>query len=502
MGNMHKSKEIVWLVICFLFLSSFFVFCSDGPCKASGNTIYVDGTVIYSGSGTVDDPFKTIQAAIDAAEDGDTIKVLPGTYGGDIAIDKSITLMSGDATGTIMTGGSDSRYFIDITADSVSLEGFKIRDMTETSHRKAVIHIASGTSDVVIINNRINHSANGRGIYLDNTYKAIIKNNIINDTFGSCIYIENSNSNGVGSHTIYGNYIGNCTRNPALQIMSSSQNHIENNTFRNSTNGIYIVDSSDNHMKSNKLYRNSNSGIVLEGGSGNIVENSTIYNNVNLGIDMDSSLGQIIKNNIYSNGIGISLGSSGDIVRNNSIHRSKMYGIYAGTDSNDNTIFKNTFHINLGISHAKDDGNNQWDDGVNGNYWDDFKGPDPTSSSNTYTYSERPEEYYYTRGGVLDRHPTGSYQKPPQITNPNPGQLATGVSKQPTLSVKVTDPDNGIMDVYFYYILDDVSHLIQIDTNVESGATAAVPFFSTESDNKGYTYKGFGYRYNLCCRFL
>jgi hypothetical protein len=40
------------------------------------------------------------------------------------------------------------------------LEGFTIWDFTTTSHRKAVVHIAPGTSDVVIVNNVINHSKN------------------------------------------------------------------------------------------------------------------------------------------------------------------------------------------------------------------------------------------------------------------------------------------------------------------------------------------------------
>jgi parallel beta-helix repeat protein len=495
MGNMHKSKEITIFIICFLILSSLFVLFNDKPCKASGETIWVDIQQRYPdyADGTQYNPFKYIQSAISAADDGDTIKVLKGTYGGELTIDKSVTIVSEDVTKTFITGGSQDAYLIDITADSVSLEGFKIQDTTTTSHRKAVVHIAPGTSDVVIINNRINHSANGRGIYLDNTYKAVIKNNIVNDTYGGGIIIENSNSNALGVHTLYGNYVGNFTANPALRIISSNENHMENNVFRNSTNGIYIQNSGGNYIKSNKIFCNSNSGIALSTGSLNTVENSSIYNNGNIGIDLSSSQSNIIKNNIYGNGIDISLGASNCIIRENSIHHSRTYGIYAGTNSRDNMIYNNTFHIKTGMYHAKEDGSNYWDNGSIGNYWADFYGPDPTSSSTLDTLKD--EDFYYTEGGVYDKHPKGVFQKPPQITDPSPAHLATSINRQTSLGVKVVDPQGWRMDIYFYYILDNVSHLIESNNNVESGKTASVSFFSTEGSNKGYTYQGLGYDY-------
>jgi hypothetical protein len=190
----------------------------------------------------------------------------------------------------------------------------------------------------------------------------------------------------------------------------------------------------------------------------------------------------------------ISLSASNCIVRENSIHHSRTYGIYAGTNSRDNMIYNNTFHIKTGMYHAKEEGSNLWDNGSIGNYWDDFYGPDPASSSTLDTLKD--EDFYYTKGGVYDKHPKGVFQKPPQITNPIPGPSpATGVEKSPYLSVKVVDPQGGRMDVSFYYLFDNVSHLIETDNNVESGKTASVSFYSTEGSNKGYTYQGLGYDY-------
>ncbi len=49
--------------------------------------------------------YATIQAAVDAAHDGDTIKVGPGTYAGGISIGKSVRLAGAGAAATIIKGG-------------------------------------------------------------------------------------------------------------------------------------------------------------------------------------------------------------------------------------------------------------------------------------------------------------------------------------------------------------------------------------------------------------
>jgi hypothetical protein len=49
--------------------------------------------------------FATIQAAVDAAQDGDTITIGPGTFAGGITIDKSVQLVGASASATTIEGG-------------------------------------------------------------------------------------------------------------------------------------------------------------------------------------------------------------------------------------------------------------------------------------------------------------------------------------------------------------------------------------------------------------
>jgi nitrous oxidase accessory protein NosD len=49
--------------------------------------------------------FPTIQAAVDAAHDGDTIRVGPGTFAGGVTIDKSVNVVGVSAAATRIEGG-------------------------------------------------------------------------------------------------------------------------------------------------------------------------------------------------------------------------------------------------------------------------------------------------------------------------------------------------------------------------------------------------------------
>jgi parallel beta-helix repeat protein len=226
---------------------------------------------------------------------------------------------------------------------------------------------------------------------------------------------------------------------------------------------------------------------MIDGGTGNTINSNDIFNNA-FGIEAESPSCIINENRLYNNGIGMSIDATGCTIQGNTLNNSITYGIYAKASSNNNVVSNNSFTNLSGLFHAKEEGTNQWDNGTQGNYWDDYYGPDNDANG----IGEVP----YTIGGVLDQYPTGIFQELPMITNNTPTHLAEGVNKKPTLSVNITDPEGGRMDVYFYYVLENLSYLIDIAENVESGGTASVLFWSTVlGQNAVYTYFGHGYDY-------
>jgi hypothetical protein len=68
----------------------------------------------------------SIQAAVDFAEDGDTILVTDGTFSGDVTIDKSVTILGANA-GVPGTGARDDESIVEgrimVTADDVTIDG-------------------------------------------------------------------------------------------------------------------------------------------------------------------------------------------------------------------------------------------------------------------------------------------------------------------------------------------------------------------------------------------
>ena len=165
------------------------------------NKIYVDGSASASGNGSLSNPYKTIQAAVNAASNGDIIQVAKGTYQEAIQItQKKVQLLGGfagngnftsanpQANVTIIAGTSAApciRIYIDAPAISGSLKisGFTIRN------GQRGIELADGwpvgTLDNVTIENNIienngvqGTSQHGGGISIEGK-NITIQNNII-----------------------------------------------------------------------------------------------------------------------------------------------------------------------------------------------------------------------------------------------------------------------------------------------------------------------------------
>lgn len=92
--------------------------------------LYVSSSAAGGGSGTKDNPFRTIQSAINAAQDEDVVRVLPGTYKENLIIDgKKIWLVSaGGARKTIIKASDRFKSVVTLRrgADESLVEGFKI----------------------------------------------------------------------------------------------------------------------------------------------------------------------------------------------------------------------------------------------------------------------------------------------------------------------------------------------------------------------------------------
>jgi Right handed beta helix region len=146
------------------------------------------GLPLPSGTLIVPDQFTTIQAAIDAAGEGDTVLVRPGTYPGGLLISgKRITLESeSPSTGdparidsTIISGGSPILN-IEVSAVGVVIDGF-----TFTDGRYAVV--AHGNRAIVRNNRFIDNEADSMSF--ENTGGNVVGNTFLNSR-DDCIDVD------------------------------------------------------------------------------------------------------------------------------------------------------------------------------------------------------------------------------------------------------------------------------------------------------------------------
>jgi hypothetical protein len=241
----------------------------------------------------------TIQAAIDAANDGDTVLVAPGTYQENINFNgKAITVeSSGGADVTIIDGNKKASVvtFNSSEWDTSVLRGFTIRNgkSADVYNPSGGGIYAYGASPSIVANKIVqNESCNGAGIYAYNSSLIVRNNDISNNVQGTC----NWNSNGAGIHLEGGS---------ARIIDNTITNNTYNSTSYGNGGGIYIYGSGVNVIRGNVISHNG--GTTAKGGG--------IY----CGDQGQSQIvGNLIVSNSAGNGGGIYLGF-GALLGNNTI---------------------------------------------------------------------------------------------------------------------------------------------------------------------------------------
>lgn len=244
-----------------------------------GNTYYVGG----SGPGN----YTSIQEAINAAGDGDTVFVYDDSspYYETIRIDHSISLIGEEKHTTIIDSGSlNNISVVNISADGVVVQGFTIQNGSWTWWSTEGNGIVIGASYVQITDNiiRDNHVGIMLGELLLNSSFMVEANHCVIE--GNDIY-----QNSAAIDFYFGSY---CT---------VSYNRISYNDFA----GISInSESKGNLITYNNITKNGGTGIMMSYTMNNTILKNNIVDNAQGGIIlMDSNKNSIQQNNIYHNGL-------------------------------------------------------------------------------------------------------------------------------------------------------------------------------------------------------
>jgi len=301
--------------------------------------------------------YTTIQEAINAYEtlDGHRILVDVGTYYERITINKSISLLGADRETTIIDGnrtlfysGSDSVIYV--TANCVSISNFTVQNGGGNDYWDFVAGICLSSSNNRIADNMIR--ANNYGLEIGNPYG--VSNNTIQ------------------TNTIQGNNYG------IFEYMGTN-NRIVNNAVTANSEGIWFaaLEPNANNTVSENLVSENGDGIrmddyILIGGH---ASKATIAKSSVQAFTSLTNSNRICRNTINKNNNGLSISSSNNVIEGNVIERNKcgLSYLYALPElASPNYIYQNNFLANTNQTVINSVRLNNWDNGIEGNYWSDY----------------------------------------------------------------------------------------------------------------------------------
>ncbi|HYM15593.1 MAG TPA: right-handed parallel beta-helix repeat-containing protein [Dehalococcoidia bacterium] len=207
-----------------------------------------------------------IQAAIDDASNGDTVKAKTGVFNEHVTVNKSITLTA--ASNPIIDGGGAGDG-ITVTVPNVTVSSFEVRNVTNG------VVVAPGATNATISTNNI-HNFTSAAVRASSTTGANIASNTVNGGHvGSCIggfwgIIVQNVSGTIGSNTVSG--IGNgittgCQEGRAIEADGSGAVQITNNNLSQyQKSGIIVRDSVNSVISGNTTTGEGPSNIIAMNG--------------------------------------------------------------------------------------------------------------------------------------------------------------------------------------------------------------------------------------------
>lgn len=256
MGGNHNKKHAVLFLCGILFFSLIFSSLSISA-EQYAKTIIVDN----DGSGD----YTTITAAVNAAQQGDTILVHNGVYEEtEILIDKTITL-TGETISSTIVQGDETKTILIIQADDVMISTLTVSNGGDWGGE----NIAVFANNFVLSDTMIDQG-NGTGISIHNSTGSNIENNVFtaNQEGVMCYNCrETTISNNKISDSIIGIYLYN-----SIDVL------VEKNSVSTCNKGIYLEESNDNLIQRNDLLENDQGAFVSYSSDNLFTENNFISN--------------------------------------------------------------------------------------------------------------------------------------------------------------------------------------------------------------------------------
>lgn len=310
-----------------------------------------------------------LQAAIDQAQDGDTLRLAAGTYTGKIIINKPLTLEGSDKRDAIIQGDRTGRT-ISVMAPNVTIKHITVtKSGISLPNMDAGIFLDKAADSAHIVENNI--LDNSVGVYLWGAPNALVERNTI---IGNKELRENERGNGVtvwnapNSKVIYNDISHG---RDGIFSNASNFNTFSHNHFHDLRYGVHYMYTNDSQIEGN-IVSNSKIGYAIMFSTNIKLRDNVSYNNIDQGIMLNYTNESIIVGNAVEKSpkCVYLYNANNNQFTNNHFEGCEM-GIHFSGAAEGNTIRENAFvnnHIQIKYVGTRF---MDWADGGKGNYWSD-----------------------------------------------------------------------------------------------------------------------------------
>jgi parallel beta-helix repeat protein len=303
--------------------------------------VLLAATLLVDPASTKPAVFHTIQAAVNAAPSGSTIKVAPAVYDEDVTVSKPLTILGGQVLMSGETGPSTVEFQsagFTVSANNVTINGFTLEPNPDSTSVPPLFAIlASNSAHSKFINNAINNAelalgggvtssqvANNSGDFeievinatssAANSDDTLTDNTItggsvfLSDTATGAVLTGNSVLNGGGFENIANNvkFVGNTADNNDegfTDFGAGTETFTKNVADNNGDTGFDISANGTVSMTGNTATGNG-TGIDVFGTGATTLVSNTANANTSLGIEVSGGGSPTIRLNTASNNLG------------------------------------------------------------------------------------------------------------------------------------------------------------------------------------------------------
>lgn len=269
------------------------IFVSAGD---STGVTEVTGTVTienneYDRSVTVDGDrsvYSSIQAAVNAAADGDTVEVGAGTYAGALEVSKNVTLIGAGPESTVVETGSSDALTVSGADTHVAIDGV---GFTTTASPVALVN-AEGVGSLSVSNAAFHGNDGAFGLFVTDTSSLTVEGSTVANAAGAGIHATGVDDLRVADTTIRGTVAsGDATPGHGIHATVDSNGSFTGLTVvDNAARGIDVAGNAphetitiaDSEISGNAV------GVNVFGGESFDIVNNTVGPNAETGLQLDS----------------------------------------------------------------------------------------------------------------------------------------------------------------------------------------------------------------------